>query len=392
MDSKTVSIAIVDREAPMTNRYWQLFLILSLSLTLPGKWAISSPLAEPIVDPLIPQPEVERPLSPLEILRIEEGIDQLRQEGMVLWEQEQPELAFEKWYRQLRLQQILPDRRAEIEDLGNIGAIAWESNRVEDARNIQARLESIAAAELPENEDLLVPIAFAYEQLRSPKQAIVLYRKQLRIIDKPFKPDLLRTIARLSIDWLDYEEAAIAYERIQRLDGLTIEDQETLAWLYDELRQPEKAVKVKRELTPFYLQDQQLEQLIVTYLGIADDYRQLQEYREAVEFAEAAFTLAWGSLYLEFAEDSLELLAQIYLDREKLDFATQVYTQLLIAQRQSYNRFGMMETYAKLAQLYERQNNFSDALLAWQQGLAIAKELNHNISLFTEAIEALPTP
>ncbi|AFY39271.1 TPR repeat-containing protein [[Leptolyngbya] sp. PCC 7376] len=380
----------------MTNRYQQLLPALMMALICAPIGAIAapevSPLANPSTDPLVPKvvAEEERDLSPLEAGRIRRKIEDLRLSGLVQWQDEQPELAFADWFRLLRLSQVLPDRHAEIEHLGEIGAIAWENNRVEDARVITRRLDDIQEQDFPEDETLLIPLAEAYQLLRDSGPAIALYRTHVETLDEPYKAEIWRLIAQLAADWFDYEEALAAYDEIEALNALTIGDRERFSDLYETINLPTEALRVQRQLPQLYLQDLNYQAIAAIFLKIAKNYHRTAAYEDAITFNENAFALAWELKYLDMAETALDQLGKVYLSQDNVPFAMQVYEQLLIVQNESYNRYGMMDTYALLGELYEQSELYPSALVSWQQGLAIAKELNHNIDLFTTAIESFP--
>ncbi len=380
----------------MTNRYRQLLLSLSATLIFGQLGAIAepevSPLENPLADPLVPTAVAEenRDFSPLETGRIRRTAEDLKLSGYVNWQSQLPEPAFADWMRHLLLLQLLPDRQAEIESLGEIGAIAWENNRIEDSRAITKRLDVIRAEEYPTDASLLIPLAEAYQQLRNSGAAIALYRTHLETLEEPYQADILRLIAQLAAQWFDYEEALAAYGEIEALNALTISDREHFSALYETINLPTEALRVQRQLPPLYLQELNYQKLADIYLKIAINAHRISDYELAIDSNEFAFALAWELKYLEIAEDALNQLARVYLAQDNEPFAMQVYEQLLIVQNESYNRFGMMETYAALGELYESSGLYPSALISWQQGLAIAKELNHNIETFTAAIETLP--
>lgn len=390
----------------MTYRSQQLLFCLSVAFLLGGRGAIAMPnphpLTAPIIDPLIPSAvtEGDRRLSPLESGRIEREIMILRQSGLRHWETQAAttpeeealgeELAFADWFRELRLLQVLPDRLGEVVRLGEIGAIAWENNRVEDARAILARLDAINATDYPTDRNLLIPLAESYQQIRQADAAIALYQDHLQTLDDPYKAEILRLIAQMATEWFDYDKALKAYQQIAALEALTIGDREQFADLYKKAGNLTAALDIQQQLPPLYLQDQAILKIITIYLDMAESSRQLARYDDAIRFNEFSFNLAWELKYFDAAETGLKNLAQTYLAQNNYPFAIQVYEQLLIVQNTSYNRYGMMETHETLAQLYQDQELYAEALIALQNGLAIAKELNHNISLFTQAIEAIP--
>ena len=383
----------------MINRYRQLLPAVIVAVMVPQIQAIAapeveevSPLANPMADPLVPKSVAEgkRDLTPLETGRIRRKIQDLSISGLVHWQAEESELAFADWFRQLRLGQVLPDRQSEIEDLGEIGAIAWENNRVEDARTIVERLNEIQEVDFPEDESLLIPLAEAYQLLRDADPAIALYRTHLEKLEDPYKADILRLIALLAADWFDYEEALTAYNEIEALDALTIGDRQHFAKLYETVNLPADALRIQKQLPLLYLQELDYQNMSSVYVKIAKNAHRIASFDEAIEANENAFALAWELKYLDIAETALDQLGQVYLAQDNIQFAMQVYEQLLIVQNESYNRYGMMDTYARLGEIYEQANLYPSALVSWQQGLAIAKELNHNIDFFTTALETFP--
>ncbi|MBV5261182.1 tetratricopeptide repeat protein [Synechococcus moorigangaii CMS01] len=377
----------------MIHCYRKLLLFLSLGLMIGiGKVSAASlgSLVGPIQDPLVPNRQGDRLLEASQTARLEQEILALETQGFASWAAGDKDQAFSLWGRQLRLRQFLPDRQAEIESLGRIGAIAWEDNQTEPVEMITARLVAIETEDFPGDYGLLLPLATAYEQIRDSQRAIALYRQHLNSLEDPYKPEILRLIAQLALDWFKTTEALTALEEIEALGALTATDREQLATLYEQTNQAEKAIASQQQLTAFYFQEQNLPQLIRTYQRIAQNHAQLQDYRQAVSFSRDAFTLAWEMRYFETAEKALEQLAQLYLVQEKNAAGIQVYEQLLTVQSASYNRFGMMETYRTLGDLYQQAAQYPEALAALEQGLAIAQELNHNINDFTQAIETLP--
>ncbi|ANV91364.1 tetratricopeptide repeat protein [Picosynechococcus sp. PCC 8807] len=374
----------------MTNCYRKLLLFLSLSLMMGAGQVSATSLVGPIQDPLLPTQQGDRPLSESQVAQLTQTIITLEAEGFEQWAAGNKEAAFSRWWRQLRLRQVLPDRQAEVESLGRIGAIAWEDNQTEPVRIITERLVAIEQQNFPQDYNLLLPLATAYEQIRDSQRAIALYRQHLETLEDPYKPEILRLITQLALDWFNTKAALNALEEIATLNALTDADREQLAALYEQTQQPEKAIAQQRQLTAVYFQAQNLPRLIRTYQQIAENYRQLQDYPQAVSFSRDAFTLAWELEYFDAAESALTQLATLYLAQEKNASGLQVYEQLITVQEASYNRFGMMETYRTLGTLYEQAGRYPDALVALQRGLAIAKELNHNINDFTQAIATLP--
>lgn len=372
----------------MTNRYRKLLFFLSLSLMVgvsPVEAETLGSLVTPGPDLLISGQRGDRLLTDLE-----QEIFALEAAGFTQWNLGNQTEAWQYWGRQLRLRQALPDRIAEVESLGRIGAIAWENNQTEPVSSITERLVAIEKTDFPQDYNLLLPLATAYEQIRDSQRAIALYRQHVATLADPYKPEILRLIAQLAQAWFKTDEALAALEEIKALNALTVTDREQLVILYKQTNQPEKAIATQQQLTALYLQDQDPSQLIRTYQDIAENYAQLQDYRQAVSFSRNAFTLAWEMRYFDAAESTLSQLAQLYLVQGKNEPGIQVYEQLLTVQAASSNHFGLMETYRTLGTLYQQAGRYPEARLVFQEGLAIAQELNHNINAFTQAIETLP--
>jgi tetratricopeptide (TPR) repeat protein len=82
-------------------------------------------------------------------------------------------------------------------------------------------------------------------------------------------------------------------------------------------------------------------------------------------------------------------LGNIYVTYDNLEYALQIYQELLKVQGQSYNYFGLMTTYDRIGEIYLSQKNDRQALAAFQKGLEIAKSLKYNEEYFQTKIEKI---
>ncbi|MFN9174745.1 MAG: hypothetical protein ACK58N_09595 [Synechocystis sp.] len=71
----------------------------------------------------------------------------------------------------------------------------------------------------------------------------------------------------------------------------------------------------------------------------------------------------------------------------------EIYKRLLQVQQQSYNYYGMMSTYEKIAQLYINAQQPGAALTAYQQALSLARSLKYSTkeNALLNQIQALST-
>ncbi len=371
--------------------------------TVLSQTKITNPLDITRSDPLIPSGYGKRELTSFEKYRIEKAIAQLNQTAHKELDRGKIDRAFELWYRHLRLTSII-DTDAEIKALGKIGAIAWQENRGTDVRNIAERLITIQkkiTAKKPLSSSLLTKLAKAYQQVRYLHKAINIYQQLL--VNSKKADDLiaeqknLEILGELYLARFDYQEAADIYQEL--LDLATIINQkseptnkeevylETLIDIYDRTAQTDKAINIKKRLIEQYSATQQINKILPIKMAIAQDYETLKQLDKAIETYNQAFSLASKNQKLAIASDTLTRLAELYQQSDRTDDAIRAYAKLIKVQQQSYNHYGLINTYDILGKIYLKLNQKSQAKQYFQRGLDLAKSLNYKVDYFNYQIE-----
>jgi tetratricopeptide (TPR) repeat protein len=366
-----------------------------------------NPLENTKPDPLIPQPSIKRPLSPLEKRKIREGTIELDSQAQTELRTGNEDRAFVLWYRELRLQRVL-GRLEEISALARVGAIAWEKNRSADLKIITERLVAIEQQATTKNQlslKLLTSFGQAYQKLRELDRAINIYEQILTHTrqqnDDKSELATLETLGKLYLAKFDYLQAATIYEEL--LGFAQIESQKTingknhnsfqtetylhqLIEIYHQASQPAKALPLRQQLAERYLKNQQIEQLVPLKIAIAADYQAIKQLQQASQNYQEAYTLALSLQQFALAGDALEKLAQLYYTSHQPDRAIKAYQKLLIVNQNSYDYYGLMNTYDRLGQIYWEQANYPLALSAYEKGLTVAQSLNYRVDHFNTQI------
>ncbi|WP_107670177.1 lipopolysaccharide assembly protein LapB [Cyanothece sp. BG0011] len=356
-----------------------------------------NPLEIPLDDPLIPS--VPRPLTPLEQKRLRRELDQLNQQAQQELEAGNENTAFEIWYRELRLRRVL-GRIEEINALGRVGEIAWNKTRTQDVQIISKRLvelQNLSEQEDPLSPALLIALANAYEKLHSLDNSIIIYKKVLnyaRENDSPFTiKEALQGLGRLYLAKFDYPNAAAVYEElldIAQAEQNTYEEGlylQALAEIYTASLQPNNAAAIKQRLVDSYLASENIELVPPLKIDIGQDYEALDQPELASQNYQEAYGLAWSLQLFGAAAEALTKLADLYTDYEQENYALQIYQRLIQVEQLSYNYYGLMKVYDKIGEIYLDKEQYQPALSAFQEGLILARSLNHNQDHFLTQIQ-----
>ncbi|NEP54160.1 MAG: tetratricopeptide repeat protein [Moorea sp. SIO3C2] len=364
-------------------------------------------------DPLLPSLSPDEPLNPSERSRLSEALDELNAEAEAEFKAGNQSKAFDIWYREIRLRRVLGDPVAEVQTLGRVGGVAWNENNNQSVQLITARLEEIQQeneAEDSINLPLLKALGKAYEQIRLPGQALTVYEQILA--DARNQGDMaaveatLKTMGELHMAWFDYPKAAETYEELlaqalnqdQNQRDVPLEPLrerineevaylQQLAYIYDQDQQPDQALPKKQQLVDIYLNQGNDTQIPALKIAIASDYNSLNQPEKASQTYQEAYSLAWSLQQFAHASEALQPLAQLYLTSKQPEFALQVYEVLLQVEQQSYNYYGLMNTYDNIGQIYLDMNNYPQALAAFQKGLDLAESLQHREAYFVNKIQ-----
>lgn len=348
-------------------------------------------------DPLLPRLPKRGTLSPEEQSRLQASIDELDAQAAALYKEKKADEAFEVWYRGLRLRRAL-GRVEEVQALGRVGEIAWQNTRKFDTQVITRRLQEIqkeAEDQKALNLELLRTLGQAYQQVRFPEPAVKVYQQILaqerQQGDTQAQETTLKTLAQLNMDWFNYPQAAAIYEELltqaqsrgDRVNELAYLEQ--LVYVYNKAQQPENAIRMKQTLAATYPPTDP--RVPALKIAIATDYEALNQPDPASQNYQDAYKLAWALRQWAYASEALQKLAALYHSHNQSDSALQVYDVLLKTQQQSYNFYGLMNTYDKMGQIYLEQKKYSQALDVFQRGMQLAKSLQYQENYFAEQLE-----
>lgn len=365
---------------------------------------------EPQPDPLLPEMVVNRPLSPQEKDVLRAALDELQRQAEAKLQAGDLPGALELWNRELRLRRYLSPQE-EVASLRRVGEVSWQESQATELRFITLRLEQIEQEAIAPSEsepvgqqpeidyDLLLEIAQAYQAVRARNQAVALYGKLLERAKQQQntaqQQQILTALADLHLGWFDFPNAALTYEELLTLSRSTgdtateIEALNKLAYIYQENNQPTEAIAVQQQLVETYQKQQNFVPIPALKLAMGDSYALINRPDLAATSYQEAFATARSVQQYAYAADALQRLATLYQSINRPADALVVYQLLLDVNRQSYNAFGMMNTYDQLGQLYKAQGDNSQALVAFRQGLQLAEQLKYKVDYFNSQIQQI---
>ena len=410
-----------------------------------------NPLEITAPDPLLPKAANQRPLSELERKQLIVTLDGLNSQAAEKLKQHDRVGAFAIWYRELRLQRSLGVLE-EVAALGRVGEIAWKENLTPDVRWITKRLDAILAQhQLPATASNTTPntsgsaipvdsgtfsnstlsngapgngtfsnstlsngvsgsdrashtavleaLGLAYQQVRQPQTAVGIYQqiladaKQRR--DEQKVDATLITLGKLQVNWFDYPHAASTYQELanrakargDRPNELIYLTQ--LAYIHEQAKQPEQAIAAQQKLVALYEKVPDPKPIPALKIKIADNYQLLARPDQAEQNYQSAYQLAQPTLQLAYASEALQKLGALYRANDRLDAALKVFDYLVSLEQQSYNLYGMMNAYDQIGQIQLARKQNQQALVAFKQGLGLAKQLKYRQDYFTAQIQKI---
>jgi tetratricopeptide (TPR) repeat protein len=362
----------------------------------------SNSLETPLNDPLLPPPNIQRDLSVLELKRIKQEITNLNQQAISELAAGNQETAFELWYRELKLQRAL-GTAAEVKALGRIGNIAWQQNRGVELREIAQRLINIEQKARTENkldQELLFAMGTAYQQVKYLDPAINIYQtilqKARQQADLTAEINNLEQLGNLHLAKFDYLSAASIYEELLTLKANLNQENNSnqletyltkLVTIYHQLEQPKAAIEIQKQLIEKYLAEARITSVAALKIAVGNDYQSLQQPQLASQYYQEAYTLAQSLTQLALAAEALTQLAQVYQQVNQPELAIATYQQLIYTEQQSNNFYGLINAYDNLGKTYLKIENYSQALVSFEAGLALAESLNYRTDYFAEKIK-----
>ncbi|MBW4509420.1 MAG: tetratricopeptide repeat protein [Scytonematopsis contorta HA4267-MV1] len=371
--------------------------------TKPDKFP-PNPLEITTPDQLLPRsPKDKTPLTPEERQRLQLALDELNQQAATQLQSGNKTGAFDTWNRELRLRKFLGPL-AEVQALTRVGEIAWRENERQQVQYITQRLEKIQKSaqsqQIPELP-LLQALGQAYQKVRSLKPALQVYDQILGIArssrDAAGELDALNAIAKLNLDWFDYPKAAVAYEQLLSLANSSSDSVsqvnylQQLAYIYTQTKQHQQSVNVRSKLADFYLKENNLVQLATLKLEIGLDYEALGKenpnvLQEAFKSYQEAYQMAWGLQQYVTSSEALRRIVALYRNQGQIQEALQTSEILLKTEEFAANSYGLMSAYDLIGQIYLDRKDNQQALTAFQKGLELANQLNHNQEYFNQQI------
>ncbi|GBF81982.1 tetratricopeptide repeat protein [Aphanothece sacrum] len=356
-----------------------------------------NPLELPLDDILIPA--FPRPLTPFEQRKLRQALDELNAQAQAESDKGNDEVAFEIWYRELRLRRVL-GRLEEIKALGRVGEIAWNKTRTIDVQFISKRLvtlQNLSEQEDPLSPELLLALAEAYQRLHSLDNSINIYQKVLRNARKNEAPlteeEALKGLGKLYLAKFDYPNSATIYEELLDRaqakpnayeEGIYLQQ---LAEIYNKSLQPENAANIKQRLVENYLKSKKILFIPPLKISIGQDYEAMDQPEQASQNYQEAYSLAWSLQLFGAAGEALTKLGNLYQNYEQDDYALQIYQNLLQVEQLSYNYYGLMKVYDQVGQIYFKREQYPQALASFQQGLVLAKAINYKQDYFISKIQ-----
>ena len=350
-------------------------------------------------DPLLPS--IDRPLTDFEIRRLTEALAVLDNQAKTELKAGNNDRAFAIWYRELRVRRVFGTAE-EIKALTRVGAIAWDKNRNQDINFITQRLLIIEAevnTETGIEPELLPLFAQAYETLHNLDKSIEIYQQILTLAEEQNEPkainNALDKLGKFYLAKFNYYQAEPIYKQLLTIaqeqenylnEGVYLQK---LAEISNQISKPENSVIYKEKLVETYLANQKLQSLATLKIAIAHDYKVLNQPEQASQNYQEAFALAWSLQQFAIAGDALKKLGDLYQEYNQDEHALKIYQELIKVEQQSYNFYGLMKAYDAIAQIYLKQQNYSQALASLEKGLEIAQNLKYKVEYFNTRIQKI---
>jgi tetratricopeptide (TPR) repeat protein len=381
-------------------RFYPLFLLLLLTFPLRAtaqtETEIVNPLETPVQSPLLPAGD--RPLTPVEQLRLREYLDKRDAEARAKYDAGLYEEAFPIWYEEIKLRRSLGVVE-EVNTLGKVGLAAWNRDRGEEVKIIIGRLKTIqqtAETNQTMNGELLESLGKAYEQVRAFDNAIAIYTKILanarKANDSIAIEATLNKLGELHLARFDYTKAAPIYEELLTMakarndslqKGIYLQK---LAEIYRESLQPANAIRIKEEIAEGYLKNQQIQLIPDLKILIGLDYQALKDPNKASQNFQEAYSLAFALQQYGTAGEALSKLADLYKSYGQTDYALQIYQESIKVHEIGYNYYGLMVTYDQIGKIYLEKKEFDRAINAFRKGEELARAIRYREDYFQNQI------
>ena len=375
-----------------------------------------NPLENTKPDPLLPNPPTSGIITGEKREKLSQKLEQLNFEAAALLAAGDKTKAFEIWNRELRLRRYL-GQLEELAALSRVAEIAWDNSQKLQVQWITKRLQIIQPEiqrEEPPNFELLQALGSAFNTVRAKDSGVEIYQQ---VISEARKQEdvvtlkqTLTAVGEIYLNWLDYDNAAIAYEElleVQQQSNLELSEIETtnflisgnfeqantlkqLAFIYNQGGKPLQAITAKERLVDFYEGQQNIAEVSEIKISIAENYEELGRLNLASQYYQEAYSIAQSIQQFLTASDALENLAALYLSQDEKEAAIEIYKVQLLMVQQFVNVYGMMEIYDRMGQVYAQLKAFSFAMSSFQKGLELSRQLGgYRESYFLQKLEKL---
>ncbi|MCL2927130.1 MAG: tetratricopeptide repeat protein [Trichodesmium sp. St16_bin4-tuft] len=375
-----------------------------------------NPLENTKPDPLLPNPPTSEIITGEKREKLSQKLEQLNVEAAALLAAGEKTKAFEIWNRELRLRRYL-GQLEELAALSRVAEIAWDNSQKLQVQWITRRLQIIQPEiqrEEPLNFELLQALGSAFNTVRAKDSAVEVYQQ---VISEARKQEdfvtlkqALISVGEIYLNWLDYDNAAIAYEElldVQQQSNSKLSKIETtnpsingnfekastlkqLAFIYSQGGKLLSAITAKERLVDFYEGQQNIAEVSEIKISIAEDYEKLGRLNLASQYYQEAYSIAQSIQQFLSASDALENLAALYLSQDEKEAAIEIYKVQLLMVQQFVNVYGMMEIYDRMGQVYAQLKAFGFAMSSFQKGLELSRQLGgYRESYFLQKLDKL---
>ncbi|MEG3979691.1 tetratricopeptide repeat protein [Microcoleus sp. T3B2] len=332
--------------------------------------------------------------------------------------------AFEIWFRELRLRRYLGPA-AEIAALSRVGSVAWSNGKNLELQLITKRLQAIqkeVKSQVPLNTELLPAFAAAFQQVRAKGPTVEVYQEILENArqnqDILAEGQILKAIGLIHINWLSYDKAAPVYEELATLiqenralfaansavqnsavvagngappqpvtPPTEVDTLRQLAYVYQQSKQPLKAIAAREKLASVYLNLQNPSAIPPLKIAIASDYQTIGQINLAAQYYQEAYNLAVPIQQYAQASEALDKLALLYRSQKQWEPTLRIYQMQLLLEERAYNFYGLMNAYDNIGQVYQEMKAYDKALESYQKGLDVAQRLGHRQEYFAKKIQ-----
>ncbi|NEN90535.1 MAG: hypothetical protein F6K48_17150 [Okeania sp. SIO3H1] len=376
-----------------------------------------NPLESSEPDPLLPEPPTTGTVTGDKREELSQELDRLNAEAAALFAGGETTKAFDTWNRELRLRRYL-GQAEELAALERVAEIAWNNSQKLQVQWITKRLETLQPEiqeQEPVNIELLQALGSAFNTVRAKDPAVQVYQQVIaearELEDVATLKLALTAMGEIYLNWLDYDNAAIAYEELLEIQqqseletstneeitdpSLTtnfekVDTIEKLAFIYNQAGKPLQAITAKERLVNFYEGQQIITEVPDIKISIAGDYEELGKLSLASQYYQEAYDIAQSIQRFISASDALEKLAALYLSQDEKEAAIEIYKVQLLMDQQFVNVYGMMETYDRMGQVYAQLQAFPLAMSSFQRGLELSRQLGgYRESYFLQKLEKL---